>query len=546
MSVVRIIDLRQHLPAIPSKIAVAPIQLTLETLNNGFGASLLADPHIPLPDEIIAHPGLRARHTYCAQLDPLKRLKSADIVAIMEDPRFDLSITAFGPGSIPASTNPDSTYAKHSWTRDTALVACALKWSGHHEMARAVVENLSIFYGSEPQRSRIVSYHFDSNAAEKYRGSKGHPLIRIPISAKGELTHSREAEDWGHAQLDALAMWLWTAFRFANQGVINLPDLNRRISIINPNNEHESIFIAAIKMLDSIHYWEQDDYGPWEERRGCKRATSVGIAVAALREAKEFFVNNGPSSFPSNKDQQEVWLAPLLERLISSGNSTLNERIQNVPEDSFAIETNTEGVAAHDAALSILLYPFEVGLSDNQQLAILRTLYGLMGEVGFKRYRGDAYVGSDYIHEKNAHLMADTARSIFKEAQWCLFDANLAAYFFRRYELSNGSEPASFRFGQQHLKRALSHITSHPTSYRLAQDNSTVHIPAGACPEAYYYDSRLGASRSLAWIPNSNTPLNWTKAALALALERGHLATRLFEALHSKNLDSDRRRRRVG
>ncbi len=522
MSAVQIFDLGAHFAEQAGSASVARERLTGPTCS-------WDDKYIPPLEQIVPHPGLRAQHPLGHLLDPRYPLRHDDILSIIRNTKVDLSITALGPGTIPASTNPQSSYSRHSWTRDTALVACALKWTGYNEAARAVVENLGMFYGAEPQRSHIVWYHFNPDPEGKYHQLHEVPLVRIPIDTSGALRFEKSAEAWSHAQLDALSMWLWTTFRFANQEVIDLPDLNRRISCINPHNESESIFVAAIKMLHCIHYWAQDDFGPWEEQRGLKRATSVGISVAALLEARKFFEQHGTECLPALNLSEQAKLPDLLATMIDHGRTTLAQRIPN-ELDAFAIETDTPGVPSRDAGLSILLYPFEVGLTERQETAILRTVYSLMGEVGFKRYRGDPYVGSDYIHRGDPHLMADQHKPGFREAEWCLFDATLAAYYFRRFANSDGRDVLSFRYGEQHLKRALSHITARPTTYDLTYDNTRVKIPAGSCPEAYFFDSQWAASRAVPWRPNSNTPLNWTKAALALALERGLLAFQMYES----------------
>jgi phosphorylase kinase alpha/beta subunit len=79
------------------------------------------------------------------------------------------------------------------------------------------------------------------------------------------------------------------------------------------------------------------------------------------------------------------------------------------------------------------------------------------------------------------------------EAQWCLFDPILSAYYGHRFLETRSSSDIE----QQtlHFNRALAHVT-----------------PLWRCPELYY-------SRHGAYVPNPHVPLQWTQANLVLALE---------------------------
>jgi hypothetical protein len=91
----------------------------------------------------------------------------------------------------------------------------------------------------------------------------------------------------------------------------------------------------------------------------------------------------------------------------------------------------------------------------------------------------------------------------------------LIPYFYRRF--ANGGLEEDLLRADAHLKRFLSLITSKDDSVEVQ-----FKVEAGSPVEAYFWDSKQER-----WRPNGNSPLNWTKAALALALERGRLATLL-------------------
>jgi phosphorylase kinase alpha/beta subunit len=128
----------------------------------------------------------------------------------------------------------------------------------------------------------------------------------------------------------------------------------------------------------------------------------------------------------------------------------------------------------------------------------------LAGDHGIRRYPGDSYWAPDY----DRHLAASdrtrdfsgdiTARDgllerIGDEAQWCLFDPILSAYYGRR-ALKSGA-PGDRDKQVFHFNRSLAQIT---TDWR--------------CAELYYL-------RDGKCTPNPHVPLTWTQANLVLALQ---------------------------
>lgn len=494
-------------------------------------------PGIPKSEEIKPSKELTEGHFFQALLNKAEALTAKEIELVISDPRINLTIKGYETGAVPASANPTTSYASHIWTRDSAYVAFALLRSGHVEEAKSVVNALAHFYGSEEQRERLLAFHFSEKASEKYRAGERLPMIRTPIDSDGKLVKDLKdkegkvvsnGEYWGHAQLDAIGEWLWTTFRFANQGRLDLKSLNQEIAEkTNKWDKVESVFIVATRFLYHVKCWQQEDLGPWEEKHALKRASSLGAIKAGLLEMKAFFKEQGWDALSiapkSDNTPATAEFRSLFETLLSNVDQALDQRIP-VSGERDAIETDTQGVAQKDAALSLLLYPYEVQLTEIQEHKVLKSTYELMGEVGIPRYLADEYVGEDYIYEKD-FLKSKVSSPQYREAQWCIFDPILAGYYFRRYEESGGADKEAYRYGQAHLKRSIAQITSAPDSYKLECDGSTIEIPAGTAPEAYFYDSKVGR-----WRPNSNSPLNWTKAVLSLMLSRAHSAAQMWEA----------------
>jgi hypothetical protein len=128
----------------------------------------------------------------------------------------------------------------------------------------------------------------------------------------------------------------------------------------------------------------------------------------------------------------------------------------------------------------------------------------LSGEHGIRRYLGDSYFAPDYearlsesdrTRDFSDDLAArDTLLSkIGDEAQWCLFDPMLSAYFGRRYLQTRSLV---------HRERQAFHFTR-----SLAQITDT-----WCCAELYYL-------RQGEYVANPHVPLQWTQANLLVAIK---------------------------
>lgn len=467
-------------------------------------------------------------------------LSERDLITILSDERIDLALSGFDCGTIPASTNPDSSYSRHAWTRDAAIAACALRRVGDLGRAGLVVSNLARFYSREEQRERFIRFHFDPAAPENYQRGETLPLIRSKIDHSGEMVrfrtnpdgHVEDAEAWGHQQLDAIAEWLWITFRMANRGELNIRRLNASLSDLNPNNNVESIFSAALVFLERIECWNRGDLGMWEEPPTTRRASSLLMLTSALREARQYFQTHGWDVLMNQTERAEPESRLRLERAVTSTHDYLFEALKHfIPDtpDGMAYESiDHDGNKRIDSAMLVGIYPFDAGLSDQQKRSILRACYQLKGEVGFSRYRGDPYVGQDYIHSRQPYHMADPSSPNYREAPWLLFDATAAGFYFREFENGGGRDPMLRQLGDAHLKRALSMLTSQKHSYTIAENGEQIEIDIGTPPEALFFDTKAGV-----WRPNHNSPLNWSKAALALALERALTAAEISPVTHS-------------
>lgn len=466
----------------------------------------------------------------------------ADINRLLSHPSIDLSIVGFHSGSVTAAVNQDvmeynkgeaQDYSRNMWARDSIITAVALNRAGFSDKADRIVQNLWGFAGSEPHRFKILQFHWGSPEERRrlfIEGNNG-PHIKFSVGKNGELQTCNH--DWGHQQLDALGAMLWAPYRFANsRHATALPgaqgmgfDLRRLDPLPHAS---DSILPATVKMFFGAGIDNTLDYGPWEDIREWRRATSVGIALAALHEAKVFHEREGWAYLPVEYDgkQNGAMFRDQLEMILHKCEETIRDR---VPTHGFASECDRRPC---DSALTLLLYPFDCRISIEQQNTILRTVYRNVGEAGIRRWDidvhdgQDRYVGQDFFYNGYPADKGEFSKAVngFKPAEWTLFDPLLAAYFYRRFIESDAQDYEAFRYADRHLKRSLSFIT--PLSHELYVEgkNRSYMIPPGILPEAHSWDSRRGE-----WRPNHNSPLIMAQAALALAFERAKEACKLVQ-----------------
>jgi len=486
---------------------------------------------IPSADEIPIAERYAKRHFLADTILKPGLLNEVDLLKVLREPRIQNSILMFSTGAVPAASNDASSYSAHSWSRDACLAACSLRRAGLVSEAGTILESFATFYAREEQRKRFVSFHAepgDHGAAQRYGNGGFVPDIRARISDSGELVESNDP--WAHTQLDAIGEWLWTTFRLANDGDLDLPELNKRLNQVNSNNSIESIFVAALKFLNGVKYWEQKDHGPWEDIQAELRATSIGICVSAFNEAIKYFDKHGWGSlgvvYPSGDSAARFKEETLLGREMGS----ISLKYLRIPDQRDA-KARECGRVESDSGLALLLYPFTPDLTRQQEDAILRTVYERMGELGFSR-RGlnseglpDNYVGQNYARDPNqgVHgIWADTTQPGFKPAEWAMFDSLLNGYYARRFIESGATDFEALQKSEKHLRRALLMINPHEDNFTIRSTGRHVTVPQGALVEGYWYDTRG------AWRPNHNSPLFMTAACFTLGIERHLEALRLF------------------
>jgi GH15 family glucan-1,4-alpha-glucosidase len=387
--------------------------------------------------------------------------------------RGTLTTAALPSGLFPASTGdaPGSGYG-NVWVRDNTYVAYAHLVRGQGDVAARAV--LSLLHFWEAHRGR-----FDAVIAGGVAPSSvmERPHIRFDGVRLRELTE----EQWPHAQNDALGYALWLSTRLIARG--HLP-LSRPVVVM---------LQLLPRYLHAIRYWQDQDSGHWEEAPK-RSASSIGTALAGLEGLLALRLTHLAALRDAGFDERVL---DLVGELSGEGRRALTAILPHESLDPPPLARR------YDAALIFLVHPLGV-VSGRAALDILTDVEQVLtGPFGIRRYPGDSYWAPDYdlrlgLEDRTRDYSSDVAlrdallERAGDEAQWCIFDPMLSAYYGRRYLETRSA--ADLELQRHHLERCLAQVT-----------------PDWRCPELYY-------KRHGAFAPGPHTPLLWTTANLGTAL----------------------------
>ncbi len=367
------------------------------------------------------------------------------------------------------------------WVRDNIYVAFAHHVTGATHVATEVVRALMSFFSRYRHRfDEVISGAVDPQDVAN------RPHVRFDGRTVSEIGDER----WAHAQNDAVGYFLWLSSTLAANGAL------RR------DAEAVAVLTRLVRYFKAIRFWQDEDSGHWEEQRKIS-ASSIGTVVAGLEAFATLIVH-------SDEWRQDcgAGTGDLASSLSERGRQALAEIL---PNECAQLASGKN--RPYDAALLFLLFP--LGMIDDEDMSTL-VLYNiskyLAGEHGVRRYLGDSYFAPDYeAHLSEMDRTRDfsddlTARdallsNIGDEAQWCLFDPMLSAYFARRYRQTGSVADRERQV--VHFNRSLAQITD---DWR--------------CAELYYL-------RDGEYVANPHVPLQWTQANLAVAIDalRATIAT---------------------
>ena len=350
------------------------------------------------------------------------------------------------------------------WLRDNVMVANSFRLRGDVESAKQTMLALTALLHTQ---------------ADRFKAVIADPKLKLKVQNRPHVRFNAVDQtsdaSWSHAQNDALGYTLWLRFVMANAGQLPLDESDYEVYRLFP------LYFKAIS------YWEDPDSGAWEEDLKIN-SSSIGVVAAGLRAMETYLQGKGGATWKGRDD-----LLQMIRDLVGKGIAHL--------EQSLPCESPPQRCA--DGALLFLIYPVNLLSLQQEDLVLKIVKSDLVRDTGTIRYVGDSYFGQDYpewFSEKE--LTADFSDRIAErnkrlkpgyEAQWCIFDPVISIIHGQRF-LSDPTKENELREQTHFFNRALRQLTED-----------------GECPELYFCHHGQ-------WVPNSHTPLAWTQANLALAL----------------------------
>lgn len=414
-----------------------------------------------------------------AALIPSGRYRAGDLSRIEAELRGHGTLTfARLPSDLFSASSAGASIAASGygnvWVRDNVYVAYAHHVAGQTPVAAGVARALITFFDRHRRRFEAII----AGAVDPQDVSK-RPHVRFDGYTLEEIPN----QPWSHAQNDALGYFLWLYARLAHSGHVALDEPALSTLALFP------------RYFEAIRFWQDEDSGHWEEVRKIS-ASSIGTVMAGLA-ALLLLARERATAFQSKPFGAR--LVDATADLVDRGRAALESIL---PHECAQLAPNKN--RRYDAALLFLLFPLGVVEGPMAELLLHDVNRFLKGEFGVRRYLGDSYWAPDYeerlpARDRTRDFSEDMEtrdvllERIGDEAQWCLFDPILSAYYGRRFLATHASSDIERQ--TLHFNRALAQVTE---SWR--------------CPELYYL-------RHGEYVPNPHAPLQWTQANLVLAVE---------------------------
>jgi hypothetical protein len=513
---------------------------------------------MPTPEEVTVSGRLaKESHPLYKFIAKPVPLKPHDFEQILDGDKINLKISMHGTGAIPAS---EGLTHQSAWTRDMAAVG--LGWTGLGDMKNASLVAQCLYKAcSTPSQREKINRYLQPLSRDERRGMwmptdqdalKWVPHVKFAINDMKELIDNKDA--WGMQQLDAFGYKLLLIGKLLEAGAIDINAIDKEM---DPDEKSESTVVALSRMLKNLEFWDDlGDLGAWENLVHSGRLSSVAAAlsgIVSIRDYVEKYVNENdelPFKLSSEHDPN-YGLKNFVEEMNDAINKTTTVLRERISFNSGVHEVKDD--RKYDAALAFTLVLSDadkIGLNRKQKLAVLRSVYGLMGETGFKRFNYDPYMGKNWnknpISEFNPKgESSDPNQDNYRSAEWSMFDPYLATINYKLFEQSiklNDSEGTAIDFdsfyrADMHIRRTLAAVTPEDVEYERILGNGNTHkveVPKGEVQEAWWYSQESSNEKGL-WLPGENYGLNWTKVATQEALTTGYIVSNKLEEYEESN-----------
>ncbi|MFH1791023.1 MAG: hypothetical protein ABH885_03445 [Candidatus Omnitrophota bacterium] len=463
-----------------------------------------------------------------------RTLDKAAVRAIQAKLAPDLHIWLNDRGFAPAATRntqgkTDATHYDAIWVRDNVWVYYALRSDPDRQFdAKSLLLALWDYYATDAQVNRFENIIQDPSLA---LDKMAMPHVRFDGSSPdlGDVMIDGKPQEWNHRQIDAHGIFFTALGEAVRDNFID-------DSALTPGRF--KVLSLYPRFLSAIKFYGYEDAGAWEEIER-KNTSSIGLATRSLQVWKNVIHNEDPKAdtafakkfrglLGDNEALLFAWGSDNLNDLIDKGLYTVRYQLQ-LGGESPDYPPDDVRFRLADAALIFLIQPSPLDdISEREMRLALTIVETLTRPMGVLRYRHDSYQSGNFWispppGNSGAALTDDTSSanaflSRLKnfipdtEAQW-FFDSLLTLARLRLAEITDNENlrREDLYFAGVHLKRALGQITGDS----ITADGTIVK--AWLMPESI---NTVVIDGHRHYLPSPIVPLNWSKAALGMALRK--------------------------
>jgi hypothetical protein len=450
-------------------------------------------------------------------------------------PRLEIELNKQGfasAASREAGGGQDETNYDAIWVRDNVWIYYSLLADPARKAdARRLILALWDYYATDAQVARFKNIIQSPGLA---LDQMAVPHIRFDSRSPdfSDVMVAGKPEAWNHRQIDAHGIFFTALGEAFENGLLKPKDLDKKRFLV--------LSLYPL-FLDKIGFENYEDAGAWEEIPRIN-TSSIALATRSLQVWKNLLYRENR---PPLKDIREkfgamikkakpsgpvgrAWTEDAMDSLIGMGMRRVKYQLE-LGGESPDYPPDDVHFRLADMALVFVIRPSALeGLSEEEFRKILLITEALRRPCGYIRYVNDSYQSGNYWIQKPEEDLKDkpaltgdtSSKEAFlwrlgrlipdTEAQW-FFDSILCSA--RLYLAGKTADPKKRRddihAATVHLKRALGQITGGS----IASDGNPVR--EWQTPESI---NTVVIDGKKACLPSPITPLNWAKAALAMAL----------------------------
>lgn len=391
------------------------------------------------------------------------------------------------------------------WDRDNVMQVLAEYQLTHDESLRSELKVARGAWLLGLTASLKHHYNYYKRFTDILDGRAGaHDFSKRPHIRYNPINLQEVQDPWGHAQNDALGYLLFMTFYAANQGKLQVSENalensangkqldganGKQQKKLFAQEESHRLGVLVPLFFEKIEVWKDFDFGAWEDKKA-EHASSIGCALAGLREEKKYLDKHGPLTEKLDGKNYTVTselLATLIRRCEDSLARILpNEFVNSDPEDKRA---DASIIRKADSALINALFLGAVAgeplVNEKMTERVLNaTTEALCRPIGFARYPLDIWDG-----RTDRRDLKDR-----EEAQWSHVAPMMSVIYGDLYLRTKKQD--YFVWQDFFFRRSLSTVNKR---WRI--------------PEAYIVDKKTRK-----WVSDANEPLAWAQSVEIMAI----------------------------